>query len=145
MNNDLCGGDAPLWGRLLHTAGRIEARLDQVLESEAGLSLAKQGVLRALACCQDPTPLSDLAKKLACVRSNVTQLMDRLESEGLVERRRDDPDDRRSVRAVLTEEGRRRYEQGVRALEEVSRQMFGSYRQEELVLLNLLLDKLELE
>lgn len=145
MNDKPCGGDVPIWGRLLDAAGRIEARLDQTLEREAGLSLAKQGVLRALAGSQDPTPLSELAKKLACVRSNVTQLMDRLESDGLVERRRDDPEDRRSVRAVLTPDGRRRYEQGLAALEKATREILGSFRPEEMVMLNLLLDKLNLD
>ena len=38
---------------------------------------------------------------MTCVRSNITQLMDRLEAEGLV-RRVDDPSDRRGVKAVVT-------------------------------------------
>jgi DNA-binding MarR family transcriptional regulator len=48
--------------------------------------------------------LSDLAERLSCVRSNITQLVDRLEADGLV-RRVDDPADRRSVRAELTRLG----------------------------------------
>ena len=119
--------------------------LDQILESEAGLSLAKQGVLKTLAWSQEPTALSDLAKKLACVRSNITQLMDRLESEGLVERRRDDPEDRRSVRAALTPEGRRRFEQGMKALEKASQELLGGLRADEQMMLRLLLDKLQLD
>jgi DNA-binding MarR family transcriptional regulator len=39
---------------------------------------------------------------MACVRSNITQLIDRMQAEGLV-RRIPDPQDRRSVRAALTD------------------------------------------
>ena len=55
--------------------------------------------------------LSELASKLVCVRSNVTQLVDRLETEGLV-KRADDPADRRAVRAEVTALGRKRQAAG---------------------------------
>jgi DNA-binding MarR family transcriptional regulator len=42
------------------------------------------------------------------VRSNVTQLVDRLEGDGLV-KRIDDPADRRAVRAEVTRLGRERH------------------------------------
>jgi len=48
--------------------------------------------------------LSDLADNQHCVRSNITQLVDRLEQDGLV-RRRHDPADRRGVLAELTPPG----------------------------------------
>ena len=48
-----------------------------------------------------PISLSELAEKLTCVRSNVTQLVDRLEADGLA-KRADDPADRRAVRAKVT-------------------------------------------
>jgi DNA-binding MarR family transcriptional regulator len=58
-----------------------------------------------------PISLSELAAKLVCVRSNVTQLVDRLEMEGLV-KRADDPSDRRAVRAEVTALGRKRQAAG---------------------------------
>jgi DNA-binding MarR family transcriptional regulator len=70
------------------------------------LSLAKVGVLHHLAAAGEPVPLSALAEVQKCVRSNITQLVDRLEKDGLV-RRRGDPEDRRSVRAALTAAGER--------------------------------------
>jgi len=54
------------------------------------------------------------------VRSNITQLVDRLEKDGLV-RRRSDPDDRRSVRAALTPAGERSYRRGIQVLAEEQR------------------------
>src|ERR1051325_2982451 len=99
---------------LLETAGAVEARLEAAL-SPSGLSMAKLAVLHVLAEAQEPMPLSELAERQRCVRSNITQLVDRLEKDGLV-RRRADPDDRRSVRAVLTAGGERAHGQGMRAL-----------------------------
>lgn len=93
----------------------VEARLEAVLEP-VGLSLAKFGALSRLVAAGEPLPLGTLAERCACVRSNITQLVDRLEAEGLVARV-DDPRDRRSIRAELTPEGRRRQAAGLRALE----------------------------
>ena len=62
-----------------------------------GLSNAKFEALSVLVSQDRPISLSELAEKLTCVRSNVTQLVDRLEADGLV-KRTDDPADRRAVR-----------------------------------------------
>lgn len=106
---------------LLRAAHRVTEALEAALEP-LGLSLAKLGALSKLVDAGEPLPLSTLAARCACVRSNITQLVDRLEAEGLVARA-DDPRDRRSVRAALTEEGRRRQAAGVRALEKAEREM----------------------
>ncbi|MCL6671809.1 MULTISPECIES: MarR family winged helix-turn-helix transcriptional regulator [Streptomyces] len=54
----------------------------------------------------EPLPMRKLAQKLKCEPSNVTGIVDRLESRGLVERR-PDPADRRVKLAAATEEGLR--------------------------------------
>jgi DNA-binding MarR family transcriptional regulator len=93
--------------RSVYHAGRlVENQLDSAL-SRHGLSIAKMGVLRALKEADQPLALWQVAESLACVRSNVTQLIDRLEEDGLV-RRVPDGTDRRSIRAAITDEGRRR-------------------------------------
>jgi len=89
----------------------LESGLDDALDAN-GLSRAKLGVLMVLAGESDPLPLGQLAERLTCVKSNITQLVDRLEADGLVERLRD-AGDRRSTRAAITEEGRRRYATGM--------------------------------
>ncbi|MCD9141885.1 MarR family winged helix-turn-helix transcriptional regulator [Streptomyces albireticuli] len=53
----------------------------------------------------EPMPMRRIAQKLKCEPSNVTGIVDRLESRGLVERR-PDPDDRRVKLAAATSEGR---------------------------------------
>src|ERR1700730_18676835 len=91
---------------MVQAAHRVEARLEEALAG-VGLSIAKFETLSILVSQDRPISLSELAAKLVCVRSNVTQLVDRLETEGLV-KRTDDPSDRRAVRAEVTALGRKR-------------------------------------
>jgi DNA-binding MarR family transcriptional regulator len=104
---------------LLHAAHALEDRVEAALE-KAGLSTPKFSVLSALVSTGEPLSLSELASRLSCVRSNMTQLVDRLEADGLVERIHD-PADRRLVKAAITKEGRTRYLAGAEAMDELHR------------------------
>ncbi|MFY9823616.1 MAG: MarR family transcriptional regulator [Thermoanaerobaculia bacterium] len=108
--------------QMLGAAHEVEARLESALE-RIGLSVAKFGVLAKLAEAGEPLALGSLAERSCCVRSNMTQLVDRLEADRLVERV-NDPNDRRSVRAALTPTGRERHAEGVRMVEEAGRTIF---------------------
>ena len=88
----------------------LEDRIEKTL-GEVQLSVAKFGVLGHLVDAGKAIPLSELAARVNCVRSNVTQMVDRLEADGLV-RRTLDPSDRRVILAELTEEGRARQAAG---------------------------------
>jgi DNA-binding MarR family transcriptional regulator len=116
------GGTGGLSYEIIAALHAVEGRLEAVLEP-LGLSLAKFGALSKLAAAAEPLPLGTLAERCSCVRSNITQLVDRLEAEKLVARA-DDPHDRRSVRAHLTEEGRARLAAGVRAVRAAEREMY---------------------
>ena len=116
--------------------GRVEARL-----SDVGLSLAKLAALHRLTEAGDSLPLGQLAERLSCVKSNVTQLVDRLEADGLVNRT-GDPNDRRSRLAVLTDAGRTAYARGSDVKMQVERELFGVLTKEESDTLHLLLGKL---
>jgi DNA-binding MarR family transcriptional regulator len=93
---------------LLDAARAVEARAEGAL-AEVGLSLAKLGALRHLVLTPEPLTLSQLAERHCCGKSNVTQLVDRLEADGFVARV-NDPEDRRTVRATVTPAGRAAYE-----------------------------------
>jgi DNA-binding MarR family transcriptional regulator len=125
---------------VIHVAGMIQDRLEAAL-APSGLSLAKLGALRHLAEANEPLPLGQLAERIACVKSNVTQLVDRLEADLLV-RRVPDPSDRRSVRAEITEEGRGRYEAGMQALETAEDEVISELAAEDQDELLRLLDRL---
>jgi MarR family transcriptional regulator, organic hydroperoxide resistance regulator len=71
----------------------------------------------ALQTLEEPKPMGELAKQLACDNSNVTWITDRLEERGLVTRTQA-PHDRRVRLLVLTAKGRRlRKEIGARLAE----------------------------
>lgn len=110
--------------QMLGAAHEVEARLESALD-RIGLSVAKFGVLSKLVEAGEPMALGSLAERSCCVRSNMTQLVDRLEADRLVERV-NDPNDRRSVRAVLTPAGRERHAEGVRIVEAAGHAVFAS-------------------
>ena len=114
MNHIESGDQFPFLQGLIHGGKLLEARIDARLAA-FGLSSAKWNALRHLAVNAGGLPLSELAVHLACVKSNVTQLVDQLAADGLVQRV-PDPVDRRSVRAELTATGRARYADGLRVI-----------------------------
>ena len=89
---------------------RLASRSLHLLQERWGakhdLSEGRLGVLFRLYRCGD-MPLGELADDLVMTPRNVTGLVDHLERDGLVERV-PDAEDRRSVRARLTESGRER-------------------------------------
>lgn len=95
----------------------VEQRLAEAL-TQVGLSVAKFGALTHLMEAGEPLSLSECATKMTCVRSNITQLMDRLEADGLV-RRVEDPKDRRAVRAEVTPLGAERQAAGAKEVAKV--------------------------
>ena len=104
---------------LLHAANTAQAQVESELGT-LGLSLAKLMALRALSEAGESLPLGQLADRLACVKSNITQLVDRLEADGFVARK-DDPGDRRTRLAVLTAAGRKACSEGTRLQQETER------------------------
>lgn len=102
---------------LLHAAHSIEARFEEALAT-VNLSGPKFAALSVMVSENRPLSLGELAQKLTCVRSNVTQLVDRLEADGLV-KRADDPNDRRGVHAEVTKLGRERHAAGAQVMSKV--------------------------
>jgi DNA-binding MarR family transcriptional regulator len=75
------------------------------------------------------------------VKSNVTQLVDRLEADGLVSRTSDTVD-RRSRLAALTEAGRTAHARGLEIFEVAERELFSTLTDEEGDQLHALLAKI---
>ncbi|MFF9144450.1 MarR family winged helix-turn-helix transcriptional regulator [Streptomyces sp. NPDC055051] len=96
----------PVTLEVVELIGTVVARYHQEYEEAAAahsLTGAQARVLGLLTL--EPTPMRKIAEKLKCEPSNVTGIIDRLESRGLVERR-PDPADRRVKLAAPTDEGR---------------------------------------
>jgi len=126
---------------LLHASGAAQAHLESKL-SACGLSGPKLMALQRLVEAGDSLPLGQLADRLSCVKSNVTQLVDRLEADGYVSREAD-PNDRRSKLAVITPEGRKVYAEGAKIQEAVERELFAKFSKEEALQLASFMARLE--
>jgi DNA-binding MarR family transcriptional regulator len=108
---------------LLHAAHAADDFIESRL-SPVGLSVPRLAALQRLVDAGGSLPLGQLADRLACVKSNVTQLVDRLEADGLVARR-PDARDRRATLAALTPAGRKACDQGTRVRRETERSLLG--------------------
>ena len=125
---------------VLSAAEGLRERLEAALVA-VGLSISKFDAMEQLIQPGEPVTLGALAGRLHCVRSNVTQLVDRLEADGFVERA-PDPTDRRSRLAVLTAAGRRAYERGIKIRDEAEREVFSVLDDEEAAQLSRIVRKL---
>jgi DNA-binding MarR family transcriptional regulator len=101
---DIPAGLAERTGYLVSAAHlRVRGRFEELLR-EAGIGAPDFGTLATIA---QSAPLSQqqVAEQLSLTGTAVVQIVDRLEGDGLVERRRN-PSDRRSYALVLTPKGR---------------------------------------
>ncbi|SCK40310.1 MarR family winged helix-turn-helix transcriptional regulator [Streptomyces sp. WMMB 322] len=98
-------GNDPVTREVVELIGTVVARYHEEYELAAAdhsLTGAQARVLALLA--REPTPMRQVARQLKCEPSNVTGIVDRLESRGLAVRRADQAD-RRVKLAAATEEG----------------------------------------
>lgn len=90
--------------KLVHQFARGLAVHARRVADQLGLTAPQVVALRELS---EPITARDLAVRMACEPSNITFVLDRLEQDGLVERR-PHPTDRRAKQIELTTEGLRR-------------------------------------
>ncbi|MGW0593939.1 MarR family winged helix-turn-helix transcriptional regulator [Streptosporangium sp. NPDC002607] len=123
--------------RYLSLGYRLRKVVDDGMTA-GGLSLARTKVLQVLDR-RGAMRQSSLAQELGHAPRSVTQSVEALEREGLVERAAD-PEDGRSKLVSLTPEGARALAAGTAAGERVLREVFGTLEREQLVDLGKLLD-----
>jgi DNA-binding MarR family transcriptional regulator len=117
----LSGPDEGALVAVLSAAEGLRERLEDALVA-VGLSISKFDAMEQLIQAGEPLTLGNLAGRLHCVRSNVTQLVDRLEADGLVQRG-SCSEDRRAIRARLTPLGLERHGAGLEAIRSVQREV----------------------
>lgn len=109
-SGDVASGDVPSVEELVSAFMAVMGRIGQhFFQRSAEFDLSGQQA-KAFHELRRPLSMGELAERLFCDASNVTGIVDRLESRGLVERQAD-PDDRRVRRLVLTGEGRRLWQE----------------------------------
>jgi len=103
----LAADEWQLWHGLLRTWSLMEGELDRRLQEDAGLSLAEFEVLSFLVTGpKSGLRMYELRERVLASKTRLTHIVDRLEAQQFVARRRD-PDDARGVRVVVTAKGRR--------------------------------------
>ncbi len=103
-----------LWLRLLATTNTIERELARRLRQRFQCSLARFDLLAQLDKAEGSLTMGELSARLMVSNGNVTGLVRRLVSEGLVQQE-PDPHDRRMLRVRLTPSGRRLFSAMARA------------------------------
>jgi len=131
--------DAPISQLLLTTAHRLAIEMSHALVFE---HVSTMGLIAAQIIGKEPCSPRDLAAALGCSRPAATQLVDRLEREGLVERL-PDPHDGRAKVLRLTERGRQHVGLAAQAFEGTMEQFTTQFTREEHETLRSLLAKLE--
>lgn len=124
------------WVMVQQAAVMLQAAVDARLRSE-GLNWSRAAVLAVLRT-HGPQPMRSLARYLLMQTQSLTDLVDRLERAGLVERTRH-PTDRRVVLVALTEAGTAAATVADTALAEVAATVFGTVTEPELAPLHALL------
>jgi DNA-binding MarR family transcriptional regulator len=126
--------------RYLELAHRVRRVVDERMV-DGGLSLARTKTLRVLAE-RGPLRQAALAAESGTAARSVTQAVEALARDGLVERA-PDPDDGRAKVVALTGAGERALAAGVAAGDDALRRIFGGLGEEGLAALAELLDLLE--
>lgn len=98
-----------LWIRMLRASRSIEAELRERLKNEFGSTLPRFDVMAALYRQPDGMLMSDLSRFLLVSNGNVTGIVDRLVTDGLVSRAKRDGDRRTSI-VRLTSSGMAAFE-----------------------------------
>lgn len=102
----LSGDELGAWRGFLRSHATLVHELDAELRETHGLPLAHYDVMVNLEAAEAGSlRMRDLADAVLLSRSGLTRLVDRMEADGLIERR-DCPSDARGQFAVLTDAGR---------------------------------------
>jgi DNA-binding MarR family transcriptional regulator len=109
-------------GALLTIAARTGQELAKRRLKPLGLSVQMCGVMNLLA--EGPISQQGLGEQLGIDRTTVVELIDELEKQGVVERRRN-PADRRSYALHLTVKGRGVQKRAARAFDAAAAEFFG--------------------
>ncbi|GAA1720938.1 MarR family winged helix-turn-helix transcriptional regulator [Kribbella sp. NPDC056951] len=102
--------DRSAWDRVLTLHAQVERELAAALQSRHGIGLSEYRSLEHLVGSEtSELRMQDLADKVGLGQSSITRLVGRLEASGFAFKDLC-PSDKRGVYAVITDEGRKRYQ-----------------------------------
>lgn len=112
-----------LWLRLFTCKELIESEVRRRLREDFAFTLPRFDLMAQLDRARKGMTLGELSQRMMVSNGNVTGLVDRLVTQGLIDRR-PSPDDRRAQIVSLTAEGRRLFRAMARANEDWIGEMF---------------------
>jgi MarR family 2-MHQ and catechol resistance regulon transcriptional repressor len=110
------------WERLSQCYQMTQKRAREALRG-SGLTQPQFLVMTQIAE-EEGIPLTRIGENMLVTGGNITGIVDRLEREGLVKRKRDG-EDRRIIRAYFTPKGKKTYQQALPSYDRFMRQVFG--------------------
>ncbi|MRX51004.1 MarR family transcriptional regulator [Paracoccus sp. S-4012] len=129
-----------LWLRMLTVTRATEAGLRGYLREQHGTTLPRFDVMAALWRRGEAIPMGELSRMLLVSNGNATDVVGRLEKEGLVQRT-PCTEDRRTVRVTLTEAGRAQFEGMASGHEAELSRLFGALNLDDLETMRAILRK----
>ena len=99
-----------VWLRLLTCSNMVESEVRSGLRRDFEITLPRFDVLAQLDRSPGGMTMGELSNRLMVSNGNITGLIDRLVSEDLVARAAE-PGDRRSIRVLLTANGKQQFDQ----------------------------------
>ena len=108
MSESLSKRRLRLWIRLLRITRVTESHLREFLRSQHESTMPRFDVMAALQRADGGLTMSELSRRLLVSNGNTTTVIDRLESDGLVQRTPSTAD-RRIINVALTTAGRRQF------------------------------------
>lgn len=103
--------------------------------TSVGLSVAQYDLLACLMLAEpEILKQSDLASRLLVTKGNISGMLNRMTEQGTVSRV-DDPNDKRSKRIIITDEGRKLYQAGRSIQESLVDEMFQGWDDDRLTFL----------
>lgn len=131
-----------LWLRLLATTTVIETEVRRRLREQFEVTLPRFDLMAQLDRKPAGMTLGELSRRMMVTNGNVTGLVERLVTEGLISRVEDERD-RRSRRVRLTEAGARHFRRMARAHENWIADLFGGLKRADVAPLMGLLAKVK--
>ena len=120
----------PAWAAVLRVHAAVVPRLERELAA-VGMPLSWYDVLLELASAPDRRlRMTELGARATLSRERVSRVVDELERAGLVRRERN-PDDGRSLLAVLTDDGRARFRAAAPVYLDAVARHFGAHLDDE--------------
>ena len=114
------------WRLYFESALALADVLDGELERDAGIPLRWYDALVQLEEAPDGLRMNELAERILYSKSGFTNVVDRMEKEGLVKRVRPE-NDRRSILVVLTDAGREKMKEARRGHREALDEHFSRH------------------